>query len=334
MKEVALSIHQFDPDVIVYDTVRTGQFLLRNRTSEVRHVLYMDDLFSIRYERILDASRDYPSVSRDALGNFAAKLPSIFMAIYEHSNWLRKSLLRFERDLICATENRCPSQFDECLLVSQVEAETLRNRTGAMNINDLPPRLEGSIPFMNRTWKGDPEFVFLGNLNLSHNAFGIEHFLENEFESILRSIPKLRLLIAGKGASNNLVRLAGRFPGHVELMGFVENLDAVLMRSCAMLSPLLFGSGVKIKAIDALRCGVPLISTAAGIEGISIEGSVGIRVVKTTAEFTSAMLDLLDRETNTIASRVNLDAFRRRYSRSIVDKIYESTLLAPSPKTI
>jgi glycosyltransferase involved in cell wall biosynthesis len=287
----------------------------------------MDDLFSVRYERILAASHEFPDVSRDALGNFAEKLPSPFMALFERMGWLRSALLKTEKRLIAATETRCPSQFDRCLLISSAEAETLRLRTGARNITDIPPRIERSAALPQRTWNGAPDFVFLGALNLAHNAFGIEHFLANQFESILQVIPNVRLFIVGRGASDNLVRLAAQYPHHVELMGFVEDADAVLLRCCAMLSPLLFGSGIKIKAIDALRCGVPLISTAEGVEGVAFEGTAGIRVVKSAAEFPCAMLDLLNPEANATASCANLETFQKFYSSAVVDQTYRRAFL-------
>jgi polysaccharide biosynthesis protein PslH len=324
-QKVAFSVDEFDPDIVVYDTVRTGQFLAPTN-SKVRHVLYMDDLFSVRYERILAVSQKFPDVSRDALGNFAEKLPSVFMAVFERMGWLRSALLKAEKRLITATETRCPSQFDRCLLISSAEAETLRQRTGAQNISDIPPRIERSTTCRQRTWNGAPDFVFLGALNLSHNAFGIEHFLADQFESILQAIPDVRLFIVGRGASDNLVRLAAKYPRHVEMTGFVEDADAVLLRCCAMLSPLLFGSGIKIKTIDALRCGVPLISTAEGVEGVDFAKIAGIRVVQ-GSEFPCAMLDLLSPEANATASRANLEAFQQFYSSSVVDQTYRRALL-------
>ena len=325
-QKIASSIDEFDPDIVIYDTVRTGQFRISTK-SKIRHVLYMDDLFSVRYERILAASREFPDVSRDALGNFAEKLPSLFMTLFERMGWIRSALLKMEKRLITATEDRCPSQFDRCLLISSAEAEILRLRTGAGNITDIPPRIERSAGLPRRTWKGAPDFVFLGALNLSHNAFGIEHFIADQFESILQVIPNVRLFIVGRGASANLVRLAARYPHHVELMGFVEDVDAVLLRCCAMVSPLLFGSGIKIKAIDALRCGIPLISTAEGVEGVKFEGIAGVRLVKSTAKFPCAMLDLLDPETNATASRANVKAFREFYSSAAVDQTYRRAFL-------
>ena len=325
-QKIASSIEEFDPDIVIYDTVRTGQFRNSGK-SKIRHVLYMDDLFSVRYERILAACQEFPDVSRDALGNFAEKLPSQFMALFKRIGWLRSALLKMEQRLITATESRCPSRFDRCLLISRAEAETLRQRTGARNIMDIPPRIERSSALKQRTWKGAPDFVFLGALNLSHNAFGIEHFLAGQFESVLQVIPNVRLFIVGRGASDRLRRLAAQYQPHVELMGFVEDSDDVLLRCCAMLSPLLFGSGIKIKAIDALRCGVPLISTAEGVEGVTLDGMAGIRVVNSTAEFPGAMLDLLNPEANATAGKANFMAFQRSYSSAVVDETYRRELL-------
>lgn len=326
-RAIASAVDEFRPDIVIYDTVRVGQFRPTRQTPEVRHVLYMDDLFSVRYERILGASRENSSVSRDALGNFAAKLPRPLMFLYDQLAWLRCALLKVETTLVSATENRCPSRFDKCLLISRTEAETLRARTSAGNILDIPPRIEGSGIQPERTWDGSPDFVFLGSLNLSHNAFGIEHFLQDQLPGLLAAIPGLKIRIVGKGASRNLYRLAAQYPDNVILMGFVEDADSVLSRCCAMLSPLTFGSGIKIKAIDALRCGIPLISTILGVEGMDVGSIAGVKVVADTTGFLKPITALLDQDANRQAGNANREGFQRLYASDVVDRIYEVAFL-------
>jgi polysaccharide biosynthesis protein PslH len=325
-RKLGLLIDEFQPDLVLYDTLRTGQYGKGPKENASRiEVIYMDDLFSVRYGKMLDAMKQQSLEGIDAMGNFGDNVPTAFLAIYKKYPALRTLMLQIERRLIAASENRAPVRFDRALLVSSVEQAILRQRTGAENVFSIPPRL-GDFPRSRRAWNGVPEFVFLGSLNLAHNTISLETFLQQNMETLLQRIPDIRISILGKGAGPNLKNLAALHPKHIILHGFVKNVDEILQRACAMISPLTFGSGVKLKAIDSLRCGIPLVTTAHGVEGIEVGDSRGIFEVD-VRDFPGAMLSLLDPDFNAIASRDNSELYRHFYSSNAVDQVYSRVLL-------
>jgi glycosyltransferase involved in cell wall biosynthesis len=319
-------LDEFQPDVIIYDTLRTGQYGRgREQRGSRMEVIYMDDLFSVRYAKMLEAIKQQRLEGIDAIGNFGDNIPGTLLKIYQKYPALQKLLLRIERRLIAASENRAPGRFDRALLVSSVEQAILRDRTKADNVFSIPPRLD-SYELARRAWNGSPEFVFLGSLNLAHNTISLETFLQQNIETLLQQIPDIRIAILGKGAGPNLRSLAALYPRHIVLHGFVQDLDEILLRACAMISPLTFGSGVKLKAIDSLRCGVPLVTTSHGVEGIEVGESRGV-LKDEVRNFPAAMRSLLDPTLNAIASRENAELYRRFYSSSAVDQVYRRVLL-------
>lgn len=285
----------------------------------------MDDLFSVRYGKMLGVMKDQGMNGIDAMGNFGDNVPAFLLRVCQKYPALQKILLQVERRLVAASENRAPERFDRALLVSSAEEAILRQRTSAGNIFTLPPRLD-SFPMNRRAWNGRPEFVFLGSLNLAHNTISIETFLERNMETLRQQIPQIRISILGQGAGTNLKRLAALYPEHVVLHGFVKDLDEILLRACAMISPLTFGSGVKLKVIDSLRCGIPLITTSHGVEGIEVGNSRGV-LKEDVKNFPAVMLSLLDPTVNAVSSRDNAELYRRFYSSTAVDWVYGRTLL-------
>ncbi len=331
-KKLQLLMDEFQPDLVLYDTLRTGQYGKGREQSPSRiEVIYMDDLFSVRYGKMLAAMKQQCLEGIDAMGNFADNVPTTLLAIYQKFPALRKFLLQIEQRLIAASENRAPARFDRALLVSSVEQAILSQRTQADNVFSIPPRLDG-FPRNRRVWNGVPEFVFLGSLNLAHNTISLETFLQQNMETLLQQIPNIRIAILGKGAGPTLKSLAALYPKHIILHGFVKDIDEILLRACAMISPLTFGSGIKLKVIDSLRCGIPLVTTSHGVEGIEVGDSRGVFEVG-VSDFPAAMLSLLDPDFNAIASRDNAELYRRFYSSSAVDQVYHRVLLdsrAPS----
>lgn len=328
-RELDLLVGKFCPDVLLFDTMRAGQYseCLARLESGCLRIIYMDDLFSLRYERMLGAMKAHGFSGTNAMGNFGENVPRFLLSIYEKMPAVQKLALEMERRLVSASENRAPSRFHRALLVSSVERALLIDRTKADNIFSIPPRLDHGAQ-RRRSWHQRPEFVFLGSLNLAHNATSLEHFLEKFMPELRQQIPGVVITVIGKGASDNLKTLVSRYPDSIRLLGFVDDIDEILLGCCAMIAPLAFGSGVKLKAIEALRCGIPLISTACGLEGVETGSSAGV-LQGVLEAFPWIMRYILDPQRNADASRENAELYRVLYSRGAVDRIYQQLLLEP-----
>jgi polysaccharide biosynthesis protein PslH len=329
LRRIEMKITVFCPDVVIFDTVRTGQYLSHLKHRSFKSILYMDDLFSVRYRRILRAMEDYPEAVIDAMGNFGSNIPGFLLPFYRSSTAIKRFLLEIERHLVEKTEYQMPKSFDLALLISQDEVFYLKTRAGLDNVFSVSPFLRvDNQRKVGRSWSGQPEFVFLGSLNLAHNAFSIENFIEYHMEEMLAAMPECVVRIIGKFPSENLVRLAERYDEHVILDGFVEDLDALLAGCAGMIVPLLFGSGVKIKVIDAVRIGIPVISTVYGVEGISVKESGGIIVEDDLTRFANLCVQLLFSEDNKRHSDLSRQIYLDNYSAEAVARQYEQVFHA------
>jgi len=113
---------------------------------------------------------------------------------------------------------------------------------------------------------GLPYVVFIGSPGFLPNRYAIE-WIRGVLAPPLASVaPDARILLIGKGT----VEIAGDSPNVVGL-GFVsdEDLAALLDGSLALLSPIEHGSGLKIKVLDAVTAGIPVIATAKSLQGFS-----------------------------------------------------------------
>lgn len=104
------------------------------------------------------------------------------------------------------------------------------------------------------------------------NLEGYFLFLNNVLPIVLQSSPAFRLLVAGS--------ICGAIPDHlsVDKFGIFEKIEDVFARAPAALNPVVSGSGVSIKILEALACGVPVASTATGARGLAGLGESGILV--------------------------------------------------------
>jgi glycosyltransferase involved in cell wall biosynthesis len=122
-------------------------------------------------------------------------------------------------------------------------------------------------------------------------------------------VPDARLLVAGRGV-DALALPAGN---GVELVGEVPSAAEFLRSLSVLVYPLERGSGMKVKVLEAIASGVPVVTTDAGAEGIEADG--GIAIESTDAAITGAAAELLtDSQARRQRGAQARAAFLRRYS--------------------
>jgi len=122
-----------------------------------------------------------------------------------------------------------------------------------------------------------------------------------------RSSSPLELHIVGSGPPAALTR---RHDGReVFVHGEVPDVDVFRRRADVLVAPLRQGGGVRIKIIEALNAGLPVVSTAKGCEGLPIAAGETLRVADDAASFARALLDLQ----GSSELRRRLSAAGRRY---------------------
>jgi glycosyltransferase involved in cell wall biosynthesis len=110
----------------------------------------------------------------------------------------------------------------------------------------------------------DPVALFVGDRTWKPNREALEQVLR-QWPQIHSRVPSARLLVAGRpGRGERSGQLAG-----VEVLGFVDDLDAVWQQAGVLIAPVTIGGGVRVKVLDAARHGVPVVATPAAVGSIS-----------------------------------------------------------------
>ncbi|WP_420116505.1 glycosyltransferase family 4 protein [Micromonospora sp.] len=322
------------PTIEVYDTLRMGQHAPTTRGTDdepARRFLYLDDLFSLRYERMLAFDRDN-EVHIDPLGEFATNVPGPLRALVRRPAVYRR-VLKMERDRIRRREIEMARRFDTSLLVNPNEVRVLRERAGTQAVRGISGLLPEVTP-VHRDPVNPPELLFLGRLNIPHNEDAITTFLTAVMPQLVERLPGVVLRVIGSGASPRLQELAARFGDQVRLEGFVADLEPVFARVTASVAPLRFGTGIKIKMLDTLARGVPVLTTRLGVDGIDIhtDGRDGCLVADDLDQWPELLAEMSVRSENDLLSKAAAAYFDRTFSRRVVMARYDEVFgLAPVP---
>jgi len=123
---------------------------------------------------------------------------------------------------------------------------------------------------------GPPIVGIIGSGNWPPTANAIVRLVHRVWPMIRREVPDARLLIAGR--STAALAVPGAAGSGIEFVGEVDSAADFLARLSLLLYPLERGSGMKVKVLESMACGVPVVTTADGAEGVAPTPGVVVRV--------------------------------------------------------
>ncbi len=324
---LAAVLTDLDADLEVWDTMRVGQYA--RVLPRHRRVLYADDLFSKRYASMIRQLRTDPDALGNPLGEFGKVLPAAARGVVARP-LIHRPLLEIERRLTYRSEDAAPRHFDATILVNPDETTELRARTGDSSVETLLPLLPQPAA-RPRTYDGRPSFVFLGGLDFPPNRDGLTWFLTDCREAVLDALPDFELLLVGRG-SDTPPEAARAWGDHVRPLGWVPDLDSVLLSAAALLSPLRVGSGIKIKVLEALSRGLPVVGTEQGVLGLGVDSDAGCLVAGSPDELARLLAEAAEPARNRELSRAARSRWETTFAPAIVTAEYDRVLGLTHPR--
>ncbi|GAC1367448.1 MAG: glycosyltransferase family 4 protein [Hymenobacter sp.] len=183
------------------------------------------------------------------------------------ANPLKRLFLRTMAARLEKFERRYLRQFDAVAAITEEDARRLRALHCPEPVVFIPAGVELS------RFQPDPAVVprprtlfMIGSLNWRPNLEGLEWLLREVWPTLHAEFPEVELHVAGTGTPAHL--LAPR-PDNVFIHGFVESAPAFMRQYELMLAPMLSGGGMKVKVIEGMALGKPVLSTRLGAEGIA-----------------------------------------------------------------
>ncbi|MCO5230783.1 MAG: glycosyltransferase family 4 protein [Chitinophagales bacterium] len=149
-----------------------------------------------------------------------------------------------------------------------------------------------SLPPLN--WgNAENAVLFIGTLTWEANIDAVLYFIRDIWPKILAQQPETMFFVVGKNPDVRIIQAANA-SRNVVLTGFVQNLDDYYTKCKVFISPLRFGSGIKVKVMNALYRGIPTVSTTIGAEGLKVVNANSMMVTDEAQQFADDTLQLLE----------------------------------------
>ena len=197
-----------------------------------------------------------------------------------------RKIEKFDRDSIStATANIVCSQADKIRIAELSDAD--------IPIHVIP----NGVPYRRETTRAPEKgkLLFVGGLDWYPNNSAITQFLSEVWPQLRDSVPNLELDIIGKNPSNQIIGLVESFP-EVHLHGYVDDLEKFYTQAMVFICPISDGGGTKLKVLDAMNHGVPVLGTELAFEGIDVVNGINALIVKEKSDYGKLLSSLIDSE--------------------------------------
>ena len=304
-QKVLMVAAAFQPDLVVATEIDMAPYALLVRNT--KHLL--DELQLTVLQEAVDASKSGATTLRR------------FLTWQKHVRYVAATL----------------KHFDGCTVVSEKEFQQVKCISkGSTQIEIIPNGVDiaqtsGSF--------GEPcpnTLIYTGALSFDANLDAMHYFVQKIFPLILAHNPQVALKITGSIKNVPIQEL----PVHpnLTLTGYLADLRPTIAKSYLSIVPLRIGGGTRLKILESLALGTPVVTTSKGIEGLNIAPYQGVLVADTPATFADAVLNVLRnpelRQELSIAGRIAVQPYDWQHSGQSLHNLIDQIMLPLSQRQL
>ena len=187
-------------------------------------------------------------------------------------------------------ERRALGEVEHTVAVSAVDARRFRQDFGIERIDVVENGVDTAYFQLQAVRREPNRLLFLGSLDWRPNLDGVQLLLERVFPVVRAVEPSARLCLVGRNPPESLRRQVAVMPG-VELHGSVADVRPYLATCGMLVVPLRIGGGSRLKILEALASGTPVVSTRIGVEGLCLEAGRDLTVVEDIEDLAEALVN-------------------------------------------
>lgn len=197
----------------------------------------------------------------------------------------------YQYRMLKATEIAAMQACDAVVVLTEIDKQILIEEKVNTPIFVSPAIIPIPDQPISETFHFKNKLIFLGSSDHRPNLEGIMWFLENVWNHILEKKSDTKLQIIGKWQHRFINQIKNSYR-NVELLGYVPSIEPYL-DGAIMIVPILTGSGMRMKIVDAANHGIPFITTRVGVEGMDFRNDEECFIEDTPLLFTEKTLELM-----------------------------------------
>ena len=203
----------------------------------------------------------------------------------DHAPWYSKRLFRIESIRLKNYEVRVFDYFEHASIISSQDQAFIFHPK-RKTIQCIPNGIAHSF-FERPQVSADADIVFIGNLSYAPNIEAVE-FISTQ---LLQRNTKLRCIIAGATPTAHVEKLCTK--NEIHLLGWVDDIREAYCRGKIFVAPMMIGTGMQNKLLEAMALGIPCVTTNLAGNPIGAQDRESICIANTPEEFIALIDELL-----------------------------------------
>lgn len=223
----------------------------------------------------------------------------------------KKWFFKEEARRLSIYEKTMVQKFDSAIVVSNIDKRLI----GTENLNVIPLGVDTTLfKPVTKQYTDENIIIFSGNMSYFPNEKAVSWFVKDIFPLILKSIPTAKFWVAGGGVSNKIKHLEDKNKT-IRILGYVDSMPSYICQASVSVAPMIGGSGMQFKILEALACGVPVVGTSMAKGDIQLSETDGLFVVNEPDLFADKVVQiLLDKDVQESVAQKAPQAIREKYS--------------------
>lgn len=236
----------------------------------------------------------------------------------EGENFFKKFILTRLAEELKQKEVELINSVDEVWTISSIDQSFLSQLTSK-------PIVQVAYGHEKQVSKSTPvnfhKVGFIGALDWEPNVEAIEWFIDKVWPLVLEKSPKMELHIAGRNGSTDYSNTEQNIVYH----GEVESSTEFMLEHPLQVAPLMAGSGIRIKILEAMSLGLPVVTSTLGAQGI--EDTSSLRLADSAEDFAQQILTLNkeSKEREKLMSKA-ASVFSKYHDISVVKKVIKKQI--------
>jgi sugar transferase (PEP-CTERM/EpsH1 system associated) len=254
--------------------------------------LQMEGIHLSRYLAVIKAAPTSPAVVIDW-----HNIESELMWRYSENapSWPKRLVAKRTARLLERAELQLLERCDVHTVASEREKEKLLALCPFANVHVIPNGVDTKYFAPSELAAAHPsaeaatsnqDLLFVGSMDYHANIDAVTSFAHRVWPEIAKRHPKLKFVIVGRNPTPEVRRLESE---RIRVTGTVEDVRPFYASALAVVVPLRIGSGTRLKILEAMAAGVPVVATRLGAEGIAAKHGVHVLLADTDTEICSAL---------------------------------------------
>ncbi len=186
--------------------------------------------------------------------------------------------------------HQAADEIDVVLVASELEAEAFRRLSGSGHVIVVE---NGVDEVSSKPWVPPPgnQLLYAGSLTYSPNADAVSYFMNGILPHVSSRFSDARLVVTG--ALPDVAPPSTAY-ARLRLTGRVPSLHPIYRQTRLVVVPLRSGTGTRVKILEALAAGLPVVTTSKGAEGLDVISGEHLIIADTAHEFAVSVIRLLE----------------------------------------